>query len=96
MPVRFFLAAALFVPVAAAQAQTPPQNPALPSVPSARGMAPPPGAAAPGMARRRPIPNQASGQAQQGGAGADTRQIQNETDELYREIMRRSAPPAQR
>jgi hypothetical protein len=94
MPIYLFFAAAILLLAAAVQAQTQPSNPALPSIPSATSVVPPPGAAAPGRSYRRPIPNQVPGQAQQGDAA--TRQIQNETDELYREIMRRSAPPAQR
>jgi poly(3-hydroxybutyrate) depolymerase len=94
MAVRLLLIVTALAFAAAAQAQTPPPNPALPSIPSATSVVPPPGAAAPGRSYRRPTPNQVPGQAQPGDAA--TRQIQNETDELYREIMRRSAPPAQR
>jgi hypothetical protein len=96
MPIYPFFAAAILLLAAAAQAQTPSPNPALPSIPSAGSLAPPPGAAGPGRSYRRPVPNQVPGQAQREGVGTATRQIQNETDELYQEIMRRSAPPAQR
>ncbi|HJU19515.1 MAG TPA: hypothetical protein VJ770_23920 [Stellaceae bacterium] len=88
MAVRFIvLAAALALGAAAADAQMP-QSPATPGNPG-MGTLPPPGPAGLGAAHRQPTQSDV-----RQGNDADTRRIQSETDELYQEIMRRSAPPA--
>jgi|GEM_PF-3470250 hypothetical protein len=104
----FFAVAAFALGIAAAAAQTPPgQGPAIPGSPKTGTLAPS-GTASSGLPPAPlPYPGSRPGPAVRGGGlgqvpqnlqqnGAETRRIQSETDELYREIMRRSAPPAQR
>jgi hypothetical protein len=93
MAARFLFVAAVALALAgAASAQTLPASPALPGFPpgspGATGGFGSPGATGRGVQRRQPTPQ---GLRQN---DSNTRRIQNETDELYREIMRRSAPSA--
>lgn len=76
----------------AARAQTP-ANPALPDIPPLPGSPAIPGrprVGTLGAAHRQPILPQVRQN------DTETRRIQSETDDLYQEIMRRSAPPGSR
>jgi hypothetical protein len=90
MSLGSLILAATVALTAAGQAQTLPGSPAIPGDPSAGNFALP-SAAGLGGQRRQP-----TRQALRQGAGTDTPQVQREIDELYQEIMRRSAPPAER